>query len=145
MSYSVNAKIGAGSSLSYEDPDVPGVFNVLPNALDVGGQTGSQGEFVETTPILATTREYIRGLKTPPDKQFTFNHQPGIAVYQRFLQIADNATYDKIKMRIDYITGDRALIDVVLSGRVMENAEGAAQLKHLVFGKQSGDAAWSEI
>lgn len=145
MSYSIKAKIGAGCTLQYEDPAVPGVYVALPTALDVGGQTGSQGEFVETTPISALTREFIRGLKTPPDKQFTFNHQPGIAAYARFLAIADNPAYDEVKMRIEYVTGDRADVNVVLSGRVMESAEGASQLKMIVFGKQSGEPVWSEF
>lgn len=146
MALSLIAKLGAGCKLFYEDPVVPGVFVELPNALDVGGQTGSQGEFVETTPISKTTREYIAGLKTPPDKQFNFNHQPGLAAYARFLQIVDQAnTLGNVNMRVDFTSGDRADLNVALSGRVMDNAEGASQLKHIVFGKQSGDPVWSTI
>lgn len=145
MSYSLFAKIGAGSVLKYEDPDAPGIYVTLPNALDVGGQTGSQGEFVEITPISATTREYIRGLKTPPDKQFTFNDVPGIAAYERFLAIARNESYGAIKMRIEYTVGRRADFNVALSGHVMEQAEGGSQLKMIVFGKQSGEPTWSEF
>jgi hypothetical protein len=143
MSYQLNAKLGAGSVLKYEDPAVPGVYVDLVTAIDVGGQTGSQGEFIETTPISKTTREYIRGLKTPPDKQFMFNHQPAVTAYARFLVCVD--TFDLIKMRIDYTSGDRADFSVVPNGRVMESAEGSSQLKHVVFGKQTGDVTWSEF
>jgi hypothetical protein len=145
MSYQLNAKLGAGSVLKYEDPAVPGVYVSLTTATDIGGQTGSQGEFVETTPIASTTREYIRGMKTPPDKQFTFNHQPGNAAYKRFLDVVDNQSYDFIKMRVEYTSGDRADFNIVANGRVMEPADGGSQLKHLVFGKQTGDVAWSEF
>lgn len=145
MSYQLNAKLGAGSVLKYEDPAAPGTYVPLVTALDIGGQTGSQGEFVETTPISQTVREYIRGMKTPPDKQFTFNHQPGNAAYARFLQVVDNQSYDFIKMRIDYTSGDRADFNIVANGRVMDSAEGNTQLKHIVFGKQTGDVTWSEF
>jgi Phage tail tube protein family len=146
MPLSINATLGAGCALQYEDPVAPGIFVDLPNALNVGGQMGSQGEFVETTPISKTTREYIAGMKTPPDKQFGFNHTPGVPAYARFLQIVDNsATYGNIRMRVNYTTGERATIWIALSGRVMDEAEGNAQLKHQVFGKQSGDPIWENI
>ena len=57
------AIIGAGTCLSFEDPASPGGYLELEEARTIGA-TGTQGEFVETTPLKATTRTYIPGLKT---------------------------------------------------------------------------------
>lgn len=137
------AKLGAGSKLFYENPSAPGAFLLLDNARAFG-QTGSQGEFVETTPISKKVREYIRGLKTPPQKQFTFNHHTSDN-YREFLALVDDDNVDNIKMRIDYESGDRAEFTIVPNGRVMDEATGDAQLQMLVFGQQTGDAVWSEF
>ena len=58
------AVIGAGTTLSFEDPANSGTYLALDEARTIGA-TGTQGEFVETTPIKATTRTYIPGLKNP--------------------------------------------------------------------------------
>lgn len=139
------AQIGAGSTMFYEPPNAPGTWVELPNALNLG-QTGEQGEFVEVTPISKKVREYIRGMKTPPDKQITFNDVPGIAAYQTYLNfIRDEDNVDNIKHRIDYSNGRRAEFVMVPNGMLVDEAEGNTQLKMLVFGKQSGATTWSEF
>lgn len=139
------AQIGAGSTLYYEPPNAPGTWVALPNALNLG-QTGEQGEFVEVTPISAKVREYIRGLKTPPDKQITFNDTPGIAAYEAYLGfIRDEENIDSIKHRIDYTTGRRAEFVIVPNGMMVDEAEGNTQVKMMVFGKQTGATLWSEF
>jgi len=144
MSFSTVAKLGAGSKLYFENPSAPGVFILLDNALNLG-QTGEQGEFVETTPISKTVREYIRGLKTPPTKQLTFNDIPGDANYALYLsKVDDEANVASIKHRIDYSNGRRAEFSIVASGRVVDEADGNTQVKMLVFGQQTGATTWSE-
>lgn len=139
------AQIGAGSTMFYEPPNAPGTWVELPNALNLG-QTGEQGEFVEVTPISKKVREYIRGMKTPPDKQITFNDVPGIADYQTYLNfVRDEDSVDNIKHRIDYSNGRRAEFVMVPNGMMVDEAEGNTQLKMLVFGKQSGATTWSEF
>jgi hypothetical protein len=138
------ATLGAGSTLYYEPPNAPGTRVALDNALNLG-QTGEQGEFIETTPISKKVREYIRGMKTPPDKQISFNDVPGDAAYEAYLGfIRDEDNVTSIKHWIDYANGRRAEFVIVPNGHMMDEAEGNAQLKMLVFGKQSGKTTWSE-
>lgn len=144
MSFSTVAKLGAGSKLYFENPSAPGVWILLDNALTLG-QTGEQGEFVEVTPISKTVREYIRGLKTPPNKQLSFNDIPANADYALYLsKVDDEVNVPSIKHRIDYSNGRRAEFTLVQSGRVLDEADGNTQLKMQVFGQQSGATVWSE-
>lgn len=139
------ATIGAGSALFYEPPNAPGTKVALPNALNLG-QTGEQGEFVEVTPISKKVREYIRGMKTPPDKQITFNDVPGDSAYETYLNfIRDEDNVASIKHFIDYANGRRAEFVMVPNGLMVDEAEGNTQLKMMVFGKQSGATIWSEF
>lgn len=144
MSFSTVAKLGAGSKLYFENPSAPGTWLLLDNALNLG-QTGEQGEFVEVTSISKTVREYIRGLKTPPTKQLTFNDIPADANYALYLsKVDDEANVASIKHRIDYSNGRRAEFSIVASGRVVDEADGNTQIKMLVFGQQTGATTWSE-
>lgn len=145
MAFSTVAKLGAGTQLFFENPAQPGIWLLLDNALSIG-QVGEQGEFVETTPISKTVREYIRGLKTPPQKQLTFNDVPADANYQTFLSVWDDEqNVDAINMRVDYSNGRRAEFVLVASGRVVDEAQGSAQLQMIVFAQQSGATTWSEF
>jgi hypothetical protein len=136
------AKLGAGSTLSFENPSAPGVFLPLANALTVG-QTGEQGEFVEVTPLSAKVRQYIRGLKTPPTKQLVFNDHDS-PNYEVFLSVVDDEdNVDFINFRIDYENGRRASFAMVANGRMMDEADGSTQLKMMVFGQQTGATTWS--
>jgi|GEM_PF-2922004 len=142
MAFSQIPTLGAGTALSFQDPDSQsGEFLVIENALDIGA-VGAQGEQVEVTPVIKKTREYISGLKAPPDRTVTFNHSPGIANYQRYLALVDEGR--NILHRVDYLSGDRAEFDVVMLGRQMQSPQGNSQLIMEIFGKQSGDPAWTE-
>jgi hypothetical protein len=144
VTFSTVAKLGAGSKLYFENPSAPGVWILLDNALNLG-QTGEQGEFVEITAISKTVREYVRGLKTPPNKQLTFNDIPGDTNFALYLsKVDDEANVASIKHRIDYSNGRRAEFSIVTSGRVVDEADGSSQLKMLVFGQQTGSTVWSE-
>lgn len=136
------AKLGAGSRLFYENPNNPGVFLPLDNALTVG-QTGTQGEFTQVTPLSSKVHKYIRAMKTPPQKQVTFNDHVS-PNYEEFLALVDDeANVDQIRMRIDYENGRRGEFDIVPNGRVMDEATSDAQLKMIVFSQQTGDVTWS--
>ena len=141
MPYQSTPTLGAGAILAYEDPTTPDTFIALSNALNIG-QVGEQGEQVEVTPIISTTRQYIAGLDNPPDKQLTFNHVPGVSTYAAFLAEVD--ARKNINMRVTYTSGDIATFNVALLGRMMEEAEGNTQNKMMVYGKQSGKTTWSE-
>ena len=145
MAFSTVAKLGAGTQLYFENPASPGVYKLLDNALLVG-QTGEEGDFTETTPISKTVREYVRSLKTPPTKQFTFNDVPADANYAEFISVWDDeANVDQVNMRLDFTNGRRSDFVVVPNGRVLDEPSGDAQLQMIFFGQQSGSAAWSEF
>ena len=134
------AVIGAGTTLSFEDPKKPGDYIVLEEARSIGA-TGTQGEFVETTPIKATTRTYIPGLKPPPDKEITGNDVPGDANQETFLKLAeDNAS---VNMKVEYSNGRVGTFTLVLSGWQINDAQGGEALMWTVYGKQSGDVNWN--
>ena len=134
------AIIGAGTTLSFEDPAKTGTYIELEEARTIGA-TGVQGEFVETTPIKATTRTYIPGLKTPPDKEITGNDVPGDASQEQFLKLAsDNAT---VNMKVEYANGRTGTFTLALSGWQINDAQGSEALMWTVYGKQSGDVSWS--
>jgi len=144
MALATNAKLGSGSKLYYMTGGGTPTKKYLDTALNIG-QVGEQGDFVETTPISKTVREYIKGMKTPPQKQITFNHVPGNADYKAFLDLIDDEETDNLKMGVEYTTGDKAEFTLVPSGRVMEEPEGNTQLKMIVFFQQSGKTDWSEV
>lgn len=134
------AIIGAGTTLSFEDPKKAGTFLVLEEARTIGA-TGTQGEFVETTPIKATTRTYIPGLKTPPDKEITGNDVPGDDNQEAFLKLAaDNET---VNMKVEYSNGRVGTFILALSGWQINDAQGGEALMWTVYGKQSGDVVWN--
>ncbi len=142
MPASTVAIIGAGTTLSFEDPDDPGTFLELAEALTIGA-TGEQGEFVETTPIKATTRTYIPGLKTPPDKEITGNDVPGDANQETFLQLAnDSAT---VNMKVEYSNGRTGTFSIALAGYQINEAQNSESLQWTVYGKQSGSVAWTTV
>ncbi len=142
MPLSTIAKLGAGSKVYYTTGGETPVWVLLDNALTLG-QVGTQGEFVETTPISKVVREYIAGMETPPQKQMSFNHLPGNADYAAYLALVD--AKNPISHRFDYTTGDRATVTLVPSGRVMEEPEGNSQLKMTCFFQQSGAPQWGTI
>ena len=140
MIQKTEAIIGAGTTLSFEDPANPGDYLVLEEARTIGA-TGTQGEFVETTPIKATTRTYIPGLKTPPDKEITGNDVPGDASQETFLQLAaDNAS---VNMKVEFSNGRTGSFTLALSGWQINDPQGGEALQWTVYGKQSGDVTWS--
>ena len=140
MAASNVAMIGAGSILSFEDPDDTGTYLELTEALSIGA-IGQQGEFVETTPIGATTRTYIAGLKTPPDKEITGNDIPASAQQQKFLTLAD--TNSVVVMKVVLSNGRTGTFTLILSGWQINDPQGGESLQWTVYGKQSGDVTWS--
>jgi hypothetical protein len=144
MALSTTAKLGSGSALYFENPASPGVYKLLDNALLLG-QTGAQGEFVEKTPISKTVREYLRGLKTPPQKELTFNDESNTN-YDEFLTVWDDeGNVDSINMRIDFSNNRRSEFVLIPNGRVMDEPQGSGQLTMICFAQQSGDTSWSVI
>jgi hypothetical protein len=144
MSFSAKAKIGAGSKLYFENPAVPGVFLLLSNCLSFGA-TGEEGEFVESTPISEITKTYMRGMSTPPKKEFNFLDVPENENYQLYLALVNDKSVDSIAHRIDYSNGRRCTFSVVMNGNTLESAEGNTPLKMKVMGQQTGETVWSEF
>lgn len=140
MAASTVAKIGAGSVLSFEDPDTPDSFLPLTEVLSIGA-IGEQGEFVETTPIAATTRTYIPGLKTPPDKEITGNDVPGDVNQEKFLQLAK--AMETVNMKVELANGRNAAFTMALSGWQINEPAGDGAIVWTVYGKQSGDVTWT--
>ena len=140
MAASTVARIGAGSTLSFEDPDTANTYLPLEEALTIGA-IGEQGEFVETTPIAATTRTYIPGLKTPPDKEITGNDIPGDANQEKFLALAKAMA--TINMKVELANGRIATFTLVMSGWQINEPAGDGALVWTAYGKQSGDVTWT--
>ena len=140
MAASTVARIGAGSTLSFEDPTTVNTFLPLTEALSIGA-IGEQGEFVETTPIAATTRTYIPGLKTPPDKEITGNDVPGDANQEKFLALAKAMA--TINMKVELANGRIATFTLVMSGWQINEPAGDGALVWTAYGKQSGDVTWT--
>lgn len=135
------AVIGAGTTLSFEDPENEGEYLLLEGARTIGA-TGEQGEFVETTPISSTTRTYIPGLKTPPDKEIVGNDIPGDTNQETFLELArSNST---VNMKVEYSNGRLGDFVIALAGFQINDATGSDALQWTVYGKQSGDVAWTQ-
>ncbi|GAA4652392.1 hypothetical protein GCM10023116_46760 [Kistimonas scapharcae] len=140
MAASTTARLGAGTVLSFEDPANSGTFIELANATAIGA-TGEQGEFVETTPISATTRTYIGGMKTPPDKEITLNDVPGDTDQEKFLTAARNG--ETVSMKVTFSTGRTGSFSLVLSGYQVNEPTNNEAVTVTVFGKQSGDTTWT--
>ena len=135
------AVIGAGTTLAFEDPESEGEFLVLEGARTIGA-TGEQGEFVENTPISSTTRTYIPGLKTPPDKEITGNDIPGDTNQEAFLELARaNSTTN---MKVEYSNGRIGNFVIILAGFQINDATGSDALQWTVYGKQSGNVTWTQ-
>ena len=140
MPASTVALIAAGTILSFEDPETEGEYLELTEATAIGA-IGVQGEFVETTPLSATTRTYIPGLKTPPDKEIVGNDVPGDDVQETFLGLAsDNAI---VNMKVETSNGRVGEFVMALSGWQINEPTGAETLQWTVYGKQSGEVTWT--
>lgn len=140
MAASTTATIGAGSTLSFEDPATPDTFLELTEARTIGA-IGEQGEFVETTPIGATTRTYIPGLKTPPDKEITGNDVTGDANQQKFLALA--TANDSVNMKVELSNGRTGTFTLAMSGWQINDPQGSEALQWTAYGKQSGEVVWT--
>lgn len=138
MAVSNIATIGAGTVLAYEGTE--GQFVELLNATAIGA-TGEQGEFVETTPIASLTKQFISGMKTPPDKEITMNDVPADSEDQAFLLKAKNN--ETVNMKVTYSNGRVGTFVLALSGYVVNEPEGGSAVTITVYGKQSGDTEWS--
>ena len=68
------AKIIAGTTLEFEDPDNAGTFLEIPELTTIG-VLGEEGSFVESTSIDVgdNTRKYIPGLQDVAENTLTFN------------------------------------------------------------------------
>ena len=139
MAASTVALIGAGTTLSFEDPDNAETFLVLEEARTIGA-IGEQGEFVETTPIKATTRTYIPGLRTPPDKEITGNDVPADAHQEKFLQLAANN--QTVNMKVELSNGRTGAFVLALSGWQINEPQGGEALMWTVYSKQTGSVDW---
>mgnify|MGYP000176132190 FL=1 len=134
------ATIGAGTVVEYSTIAAPTVFLSIPDVLSFGA-VGEQGEFIETTPLDATTRKYISGLKTPDDKQINMNYLPGDAGQQAFIVAA--RVSDSVNMKITYPGGTTAEFLLITNGFKLESVENNKQQIGVVYGKQSGAVAWT--
>ena len=140
MPTTTTALIAAGTLLSFEDPDTPDTFLLLEEATAIGS-IGVQGEFVETTPLSATTRTYIPGLRTPPDKEIIGNDIPGDTNQEKFLQLAAKNT--TVNMKVELSNGRTGAFSMALSGWQINEPTGAEALQWTVYGKQSGEVSWT--
>ena len=133
--------VGAGSIFRVGDGGDPTeTFSEAPQCVSFG-KPGSQGEFVQATPISKTVHEYISGMETPPDKQLVFHDVPGDAAQAAFLLQAYNR--ETVNCEIAYSNGRIAALTLVLAGYEVDDAEGNNPIKVTVYAKQSGAATYT--
>lgn len=111
---STQAVILAGTIVEVEDPDSPGTWVDIKEVVNIGS-IGTQGSFVEATPIDITTktRVYTSGLKDVAENQLTFNWiaDSGQEQLRTWAQALRN-----VKMRVIISNGKTMQAEVGLSG-----------------------------
>ena len=129
-----NAVLLAGTIVEFEDPDATPTpaYIEIPEVTNIGA-IGTQGSFVETTPIDIgdRTRKYIAGLKDPGENTLTFNWLNNNANQNLLRGWAENG--QSIPMRVTMTNGATMSATVALSGfRTEELADANAPIRATV-------------
>lgn len=140
MPASTVATIGAGTVVSYEDPNNAATYIDLCGVLSIGA-TGEKGEFVQIDPLCELTPEFISGRQTPEDKEITFKDVPGDSEQEAFIDLAK--ARETVNMRVTFSNGRVADFVVVLNGVQIPDVSVDEALTIVVSGKQSGATTWS--
>jgi len=122
MTYSAVPKIGEGSTTLYEDPLTPGSFLEL-DEITGNGAVGTIGEFVDATPLRATSPRQITGAQQAKTSELIFFDVPANTNLAGFLALA--LSHSSVKMRQVRSSGRQIDFLVTLSGReFMEQVRG---------------------
>lgn len=136
------AKLAAGTLFEVEDTPGAGTYTEAVEPIGIGA-TGSNGEFVDVTPISATVREYIGGMRTPPARELQFNWDPSDAGQDILRAAADAGNTVKCRVTFPTATPEVATFDMALSGWVVDPPEADQPLRMTVSGQQAGIATWA--
>lgn len=142
MALATTAKIGAGTTIFFQDPDASGAdtFLELENTLEIG-DTGEEGSFVDTTRLKDTTRRFAPGMTTPPQKNIVLHDVPGDANQTKFLTLATNKA--TVTMKVAVANGRTGVFTLALGGYRVGNPAGDNVVTLTVSGQQSGETTWS--
>lgn len=146
MATATKARLGIGTKVEI-DPAGGSTFQEVIEPIDLG-DIGETGDFVDVTNLDSpdATREFIAGLKTPPDKTLTFRDVPE-DTGQIALKAAAVAR-STIAMRITLppktpAAPTVATFQLVLAGYVVSSPAADGALNIVVSGKQSGAVTWT--
>lgn len=136
------ARLAAGTVIEIEEPAESATWVAIAEPRELG-DIGESGSFVDATHLSITdaTRQYIAGLKDPPDKAFVFADIPADAGQIALKAAADAQETRVIRISLPATTpasATQATMSVVLNGWVNQGpvVDGAVMLA--VTGKQSG-------
>lgn len=142
MPYATQPKIGAGSTLHYEDPVTPGTFIECPWMTDMG-ESGDSSSFADATPLRSTSEVKIPGEATAQEAEFRFIDVPGDQAHEDFIDLAKaEAT---VTMRKILSNGRQMEFDAALGKPKWPNPERANRIEVIIPYTKSGDLTHSEV
>lgn len=141
MSGANTAKIGAGTTLYFQDPDSDDLEDLeLENAIDIG-DTGEEGSFVDASRLKDTTKRFAAGMTTPPQKGVTLHDVPGDINQDKFLAAAK--AKKTLAMKVVFSNGRTGLFTLITAGYKVNKPDAEGLITVTVAGQQSGETEWS--
>jgi hypothetical protein len=134
------AVLGAGTTFAMGDGETAEQFTAIPGVLSIGS-FGEQGEFIDVTPLSATTEETIGGMGKGAEREIVMNDLTGEAAQQAFLTAA--LARNVKNFRVTYPTGRSGTMSLALNGYQVQEPESNGQMKVVVYAKQNGAVAWT--
>ena len=143
MAGSVNATLGAGTCLSYEDQTVPGTYNEVTQALKIFEVSDNQGNEVDVTPLCNDVgdKETVTAESDAREIEITCNDVPGDAAYEAYVALAMAKT--TMNHRIEFSNGRIADFELKLTGFKVADPDRGTQLQGVITAVQTSDIVWT--
>lgn len=132
---------GAGSVVQFSFDDGT-TYKKIPYVEQIP-QVGTEGEFVDVTPIDELVREYIPGIRGAQQWIIAFRDVGADPDQDSLIDAAQNQS--TVKARITYSSGRVADFSVSCNGHYAAEVGLEAVLMHAVKGQITGDVAWSKV
>ena len=141
MAYSVVALAGAGIRTFVEDPENPGTWVFLENALTMGAVESKRG-FIETTPLASANKTFIAGDDEVSQSEIAFNDIPGNPSNAFFNELA--LAKAEVNFRIEFPNGRRVDTNLSLGGFGLNEPSRTEALKIMHPYQRNGEPLLSE-
>lgn len=144
MPASINATLGAGTCLRYEDQSTPGTYIDIEEALSIFEVGDNEGGVVDITPICSPEgqKEVIEGEGDPKEVEIVLNDKPGKTDYADYITLVMAKT-ENVTHQVEFSNGRIATFDLSYLGFRMNETERGAQLQATVKASQVTDITWS--